>query len=409
MMRALPIAFLQGVAHGFRIRRNWKSTATATRTMRLHDYIRDHREEIMSAWETFASTVSPAGGTMDVEALRDHADDMLTVIAADLMTAQSASEQAEKSKGNAADADDGVTAAEEHGAARAVSGFTIGEMVAEYRALRASVINLWTREVGELKTDDIGDLMRFNEAIDQSLAESVTEFTENVNESKEMFVAILGHDLRTPLGAIFTSAKFMLDTGELKEPHLSLASRIASSATRTMSMVGDLLDFTRSRLGGGIPVVREELNLGKLLHEAVEEISAAHPEGDFRVDTRQEQTGEWDGPRLSQALINLIGNAGEHAPDGTGVEVTLDGVGDDVVITIHNMGPVIPGDRLDGLFNPMKASKEGNGTASGGPTGNLGLGLYIAERIVHAHGGRIDVQSSEMEGTTFTVHLPRRG
>jgi signal transduction histidine kinase len=377
--------------------------------MRLHDYIRDHREEIMSEWETFASTVSPAGGTMDVEALRDHADKMLTVIAADLMTAQSASEQAEKSKGHAADADDVATAAEEHGAARAVSGFTIGEMVAEYRALRASVINLWTREVGELKTDDIGDLMRFNEAIDQSLAESVTEFTENVEESKEMFVAILGHDLRTPLGAIFTSAKFMLDTGELKEPHLSLAARIAGSATRTMSMVGDLLDFTRSRLGGGIPIVREELNLGKLLHEAVEEISAAHPEGDFRVDTRQEQTGEWDGPRLSQALINLIGNAGEHAPDGTGVEVTLDGAGDDVVIAIHNMGPAIPGDRLDGLFNPMKASKEGNVTASGGPTANLGLGLYIAERIVHAHGGRIDVRSTEMEGTTFTVHLPRRG
>jgi len=377
--------------------------------MQLHDYIRDHREEIMSAWETFASTVSPAGGTMDVEALRDHADKMLTVIAADLVTAQSASEQAEKSKGQAADADDVATAAEEHGAARAVSGFTIGEMVAEYRALRASVINLWTREVGELKTKDIGDLMRFNEAIDQSLAESVTEFTENVEASKEMFVAILGHDLRTPLSAIFTSARFMLDSGDLKEPHLSLASRIASSATRTMSMVGDLLDFTRSRLGGGIPVVREELNLGKLLHEAIDEISAAHPEDDFRVDTRQEQTGEWDGPRLSQALINLIGNAGEHAPDGTGVEVTLDGEGDDVVITIHNMGPVIPGDRLDGLFNPMKASKEGDVTASGGPTGNLGLGLYIAERIVHAHGGRIDVQSSEMEGTTFTVHLPRRG
>ena len=377
--------------------------------MRLHDYIRNHREEIMSQWETFASTVSPAGGTMDVEALRDHADKMLTVIAADLMTAQSDREQAEKSKGHAAAANDVATAAEEHGAARAVSGFTIGEMVAEYRALRASVINLWTREVGELKTDDIGDLMRFNEAIDQSLAESVTEFTENVEESKEMFVAILGHDLRTPLGAIFTSAKFMLDTGELKEPHLSLASRIAGSATRTMSMVGDLLDFTRSRLGGGIPVLREELNLGKLLHEAVDEISAAHPDRNFRVDTRQEQTGEWDGPRLSQALINLIGNAGEHAPDGTGVEVTLDGVGDDVVITIHNMGAVIPGDQLDGLFNPMKASKESNVTASGGPTGNLGLGLYIAERIVHAHGGRIDVESSEMEGTTFTVHLPRRG
>jgi signal transduction histidine kinase len=376
--------------------------------MRLHDYIRDHREEILAEWETFASTVSPASGTMDVAALRDHADEMLTVIAADLSTAQSAHQQAEKSKGHAEDTDKAATAAEEHGAARAESGFSIDEMVAEYRALRASVLSLWTREVGELRTADIEDLMRFNEAIDQSLAESVTEFNENVEEAKEMFLAILGHDLRTPLGAIYTSAKFMFDTGELKEPHRSLTSRIASSAMRTVAMVGDLLDFTRSRLGGGIPVVREKLNLGKLVHDAVDEIAAAHPHRSFRVDTRQQHSGEWDAARLSQALTNLIGNAGEHAPSGTSVSVGMDGDEDDVAITIHNMGAVIPGEQLDGLFNPMKIRKGGSVAAHGGPTGNLGLGLYIAERIVHAHGGRIDVESSAMEGTTFTVYLPRR-
>jgi signal transduction histidine kinase len=301
-----------------------------------------------------------------------------------------------------------TTAAEEHGAARAESGFTIEEMVAEYRALRASVLSLWTREVGDLNTEHIEDLMRFNEAIDQSLAESVTEFNENLDEAKEMFLAILGHDLRTPMGAIYTSAKFMLDTGELKEPHLSLTTRIVKSATRMVGMVGDLLDFTRSRLGGGIPVVRENLDLSKLLHEAVDEISAAHPDRSFRVDTRMEQSGEWDAARLSQALTNLIGNAGEHAPPGTSISVGLDGDADDVAITIHNTGAVIPGDRLDGLFNPMKTRTGGSAATPGGPTGNLGLGLYIAERIVHAHGGRIDVESAEMEGTTFTVHLPRR-
>lgn len=375
--------------------------------MRLHEYVRDHREEIMAEWESFASSVSPAGGTMGVAALRDHADEMLTVIAADLLTAQSPEQQAEKSKGRAENTDV-ATAAEEHGAARAVSGFTIEEMVAEYRALRASVLSLWTRKEGELKADNIEDLIRFNEAIDQSLAESVTQFNENVEESKEMFLAILGHDLRTPLGAIITSANFMLDTRELKEPHLSLTSRIASSARRTMGMVGDLLDFTRSRLGGGIPVVREKLKLGKLLQEAVDEVSAAHPDRNFRVNARREQMGEWDPARLSQALTNLIGNAGEHAPPGTSISVGLDGDEEDVVIIIHNMGAVIPGDRLDGLFNPMKTRKGGSVAASGGPTGNLGLGLYIAERIVHAHGGRIDVESSEMAGTTFTVRLPRQ-
>lgn len=375
--------------------------------MRLHDYIRDHREEILAEWESFASTVSPASGTMDVEALRDHAGEMLTVIAADLMTAQTADEQANKSKGRADDTGMAASAAEEHGAARAVSGFTIEEMVAEYRALRASVLSLWTGQVGELKTDDIEDMIRFNEAIDQSLAQSVTEFNENVEESKEMFLAILGHDLRTPLGAIYTSAKFMLEMGDLREPNLSLTSRIVNSATRTVDLVGDLLDFTRSRLGGGIPVARRPVNLGKLLHDAVDEISAAHRDRRFHVDTRQDQDGEWDGPRLSQALTNLLGNAGEHAPPGTSVSVAMEGAGDDVVITIHNMGAVIPGDRLDGLFNPMKGSKGASLTPAGGPTGNLGLGLYIAERIIHAHGGRIEVESAEMEGTTFTVHLPR--
>lgn len=375
--------------------------------MRLHDFIDAHREQILAGWESFARTVSAASETMDVVALRDHADEMLTVIAADLRTAQNAYQQAEKSKGHAAGSKVTTTAAEEHGAARAESGFTIQEMVAEYRALRASVLSLWTREVGELKADDAEDLMRFNEAIDQALAESVTEFNENVQDAKEMFLAILGHDLRTPLGAIYTSAKFMLETGELEEPQRSLMSRIVKSATRTVAMIGDLLDFTRSRLGGGIPVFREEVDLGKLLHEAVDEVSSAHPHVSIRVDTRQEQRGEWDGPRLSQALTNLLSNAGEHAPPDSSIAVGLEDEGDEVAVTIHNMGAAIPGDRLDGLFNPMKGRVGDSVAASRGPTGNLGLGLYIAERIVHAHGGRIEVESAEMEGTTFTVHLPR--
>jgi signal transduction histidine kinase len=233
--------------------------------MRLHDFILANREQILAEWETFARTCAPASATMDVAALRDHANAMLTVIAADLGNPQSGNEQSEKSKGRARDTGSTVaTAAEEHGSGRAESGFTVEQMVAEYRALRASVIRLWTREQGELKSGDIEDLTRFNEAIDQALAESVSEFNENVENAKEMFLAILGHDLRTPLGAIYTSAAFMLDIGELAEPHRSLTARIARSATRTIDMVGDLLDFTRSRLGGGIPVVRAEMDLAKV-------------------------------------------------------------------------------------------------------------------------------------------------
>ncbi len=379
--------------------------------MRLADFIVENREPILAEWEAFARTCAPASGSMDIEELRDHANEMLTVIAADLQTPQGGDEQSEKSKGNApADDSEATTAAEEHGAGRAESGFTIEQMVAEYRALRASVIRLWTQAQGEITPANVEDLTRFNEAIDQALAESTARYTQDLDHSKEMFLAILGHDLRTPLGAVYTSARFMLDTKELKEPHLTLTSRIASSSTRMVHMVGDLLDFTRSRLGGGIPIVRADMNMGKVVHDIVDEIAAAHPLRTIQVDTRdQEHRGEWDPARISQMLTNLIGNALEHGSEGTVVTIEVRGDGDETTIAVHNRGSAIPPDRLNGIFNPMKAREPTGAAAASGPTGNLGLGLYIAERIVNAHKGRIEVESSEERGTTFTVHLPRGG
>ena len=377
--------------------------------MRLADFILANREPILAEWEAFARTCVPASGTMDVEALRDHANQMLTVIATDLRTPQGGLAQSEKSKGNARPEDvDTTTAAAEHGAGRAESGFSVEQMVAEYRALRASVIRLWTKERGEMEPADVEDLTRFNEAIDQSLAESVVQYHRDLEQSREMFLAILGHDLRTPLGAIYTSARFMLDLGELEEPHRTLTERIAGSASRTVKMVGELLDFTRSRLGGSIPVVRAEVNLGRVVRDVVDEILAAHPGCQIQADTRVDQWGEWDEARISQVLSNLIGNAVKHGAEGTTVTVEIRGKDEQVEIMIHNRGAAIPHDQLDGIFNPMKA-RESTPTALGrGPTGSLGLGLYIAERIVSAHAGHIDVESSEASGTTFTVCLPRR-
>ncbi len=376
--------------------------------MRLADFIVSNREPILVEWEAFARTCRPAATSMDVVALRDHADQMLTVIAADLRTPQDSGEQAAKSKGRANGDDSDVwTAAEEHGAGRADSGFTVEQMVAEYRALRASVIRLWTRAAGPLKVSDVEDLTRFNEAIDQSLAESVTRYTNDLGESKEMFLAILGHDLRTPLGAIHTSAMFILDLDELVEPHRTLMERIAQSASRTTRMVGDLLDFTRSRLGGGIPVVRVETDLDRLVRDVVDEVRAAHPGCTIQVDTRGEQRGEWDQPRVAQALSNLIGNAVQHGEEGKPVTVELRGLDDEVAIRIHNAGVPIPQERLAGIFDPMKVRGTRQNQRGEAPTGSLGLGLYIAERIVTGHEGRIEVESSAFEGTTFTVCLPR--
>lgn len=310
--------------------------------MRLADFILTNREQILTEWESFASTCEPASITMDVEALRNHASEMLLVIAADLETYQGKIQQLEKSKGIAPDTDEAeMTAAEEHGAARAESGFSMVQMVAEYRALRASVLRLWIRDCSTIESEDIADLIRFNEAIDQSLAESFSEFTQSVENAKELFLAILGHDLRSPLAAIYSTLLLMSESGEIMESHRVDASHIAQRAMRATQMVGDLLDFTRSRLGSGIPVDAVEIDLRKLVEDVAEEIMAANPGGRVQVEADQEEVGQWDPARMSQVLTNLLCNAVENCNPGDTVEVALEGDDETVAIRIHNRGVAI--------------------------------------------------------------------
>ncbi|MFN2398485.1 MAG: ATP-binding protein [Gemmatimonadaceae bacterium] len=373
--------------------------------MRLADFIATNSEPILADWVAFAATCGPADRTMDVVELRDHALEMLNNIITDLQTPQTETERTDKSKGNAEPGHEGTdTAAEVHGAGRAESGFTLGEMVSEYRALRASVIRLWTKAEGTLTGADLEDLMRFNEAIDQALAESITRYTQDLDHSKEMFLAILGHDLRTPLGAVITSSQFMLDTGELKEPHLTLTTRILGSSTRMNHMVGDLLDFTLSRLGAGVPIVRQEMDMAKVARQAVEEMRAAHPESVLEFETSGDLQGEWDSARISQVLANLLTNAVQHGSAKATITVTVQGDAESVVLRVHNRGAAIPISDLHELFSPLKRLRSGEATAR--HASNLGLGLYIAERIVTAHGGTIEVNSSDETGTLFTVRLP---
>jgi signal transduction histidine kinase len=373
--------------------------------MTLSEFIKTNRKTIIAEWDSFARSCAPASGSMDITALADHASEMLTVIAKDLNTAQDAVEQSNKSKGlgPALDATH-PTAASEHGASRAESGFTVEQMVAEFRALRASVIRLWIANQGTLDAANIDELTRFNEAVDQALAESVARYTQDLDHSKEMFLAILGHDLRSPLGAVMMSAEFMLETGELLEPHLTLTKRIGSSAKRMQHMIGDLLDFTRSRLGGGIPITRADMSMEKAVHDVVDEVAAANPGRKINVDARGGQRGEWDCQRIGQALTNLLGNALEHGTANGEVTVKLDGDDNEARISVHNYGTAISPEQLNGIFGSMKGSSQ---TDTAGSYGNLGLGLYIAERIVHAHDGTIEVKSSNELGTTFTIRLPR--
>ena len=374
--------------------------------MRLSDFITANLEPILAEWEGFARTHIPAGEVMDGTGLRDHAADILKTVARDLRTPQTERERGEKSKGEAValpEADD--TAAQTHGALRAEAGFTLGQMVSEFRALRASVIRLWREAGAGPGASDFEDVTRFNEAVDQALAESLTRYARDLEHSKEMFLAILGHDLRTPLGAVMMSATGLLLSRTLGPPEQAAASRILTSGARIKGMVNDLLDFTRTRLGAGIPLACAEMDLAEVGRQTVDEVAAYHPGRDLRFEASGPVRGSWDAARVGQALSNLVGNAVQHGSPGTPVSVAVRGAADEVTVAVHNLGPVIPPADVHRIFSPLKRITRG--APHPHDAGSLGLGLYIANEIVKGHGGRIDVESSEARGTTFTVHLPR--
>jgi len=376
--------------------------------MRLSEFMLGHREEILSEWVAFARSCLPNANGMDLSMLRDHASEMLDTIAADLNTPQTKLEQVDKSEGKSdaePDSEAPDTAAQAHGAARAESGFTVEQMVSEYRALRATVTRLWIETAGELTRKDLDDLVRFNEAIDQALAESTSRFTQDLDYSKEMFLAMLGHDLRTPLGAIIGSAHIMVNTKDLPDVALKRAFLILNSSQRMNALVADLLDFTRSRLGRGIPIVRADMDIVEVCRQTVEEMAALHPQRVVNFDATGELQGQWDRARIAQAFSNVISNAVQHGSDKTPINVVIHGDGDKVALAVQNRGPVIPANELDRIFDPMHRIEGDKPVA---PRQNLGLGLYITGRIVAAHGGTVGVESSEHKGTTFTIRLPTR-
>jgi signal transduction histidine kinase len=370
--------------------------------MRLSTFIANNTEQILTEWESFARSLR-LGDNMDVAALRDHAKDMLGVIQRDLDLPQSKRQQSEKSKGMS-DAAVGLdSAAQQHGAGRADTGFSAAEMVAEFRALRASVIRLWTQTQQQAGAAELEDLTRFNEAIDQAIAESIERFMHDIDHAKDMFLAILGHDLRTPLGAVMMAADFMLDVGPLDEQQRKLTLQVATSARRMNMMIGDLLDFTRGRFGDGIPVARAEVDLATACRAVVAEVSGSFPRSTIELETKGDLRGQWDRDRIGQALTNLITNAIQHGTAESVVSVRAAGRDDDVVLSVHNTGSPIPKGEINRIFGAMAKAPSGGGR----DRRHLGLGLYIVERIVTAHGGRVDVRSSAREGTTFSIILPR--
>lgn len=365
-------------------------------------------EPILQAWEDFARTIEPPALTMDDVELRDHAKQMLHAFAADLAAPQSEHERIAKSRGlGKRGLDD--TAAETHAEARLLSGYTVVHLVSEYRALRSSVLMLWAAENGGHRSSDLADITRFNEAVDQALAESVARYEFMVKQSQNMFLAILGHDLRNPLGTVVSGASFLMQAMDLPPRYILVATRMFNSGKRMSKLINDLIDFTRTHLGPGIPIRVKQGSLVALCEEVVNESRTFHPERsiDLQVSTKLEAI--FDEGRLAQALSNLIGNAIQYSGPDFPVSVQLAGGKDEVSISVNNRGETIPSEKMASIFDPMVriASHASQKDQDYTERTSLGIGLYISREIIHAHGGQIHVTSNRQEGTTFTVTMPR--
>jgi signal transduction histidine kinase len=369
-------------------------------------FLEENVDSIVDEFETFARTSGPAAEHLSSRNLRDHAKLMLQAIAADMAAGQSPTSRHDKAEGRApwSPFSRVTLTGRQHAQHRFQQGFTLPQMLSEYRALRASVIRRWTAQLPGLDAGQVDELTRFGEAVDEGLTEAIGWYSKRLEDSRNLLVGVLAHDLRAPLSAVRMSAEYLLRTDRLGDGELRAATRIVSSTTRMAGYVSDLLDFTQTLLGAGLPVARTPLNLASLCEEVVDELRAAHPNAVVLVDVQAAPSGSWDASRLSQLLSNLVTNAIIHGDATRPVTVSLNEADGMAVLAVHNEGTPIPTEALPTLFQPLMQEQ----AASHRPRGSsgLGLGLYIAREIAVAHAGTLRVNSAVETGTVFTARLP---
>lgn len=375
--------------------------------MKFSAFIKENLDAIVADWEAFARKL-PAGRTMSDLALRDHSREILLAIAVDMELPHSEEERADESQEIVPTEESTSSAAAEHGALRQMAGFDLVQLFAEFRALRASVMAFWQRsEEAQSATSSIEDITRFNEGMDKALAHSVQSYSSEVGASRDMFLAVLGHDLRGPLSGISMSAMLLAKPGLSDAARQQAAARIKRASRDMNRLITDLLEYTRTRLGAGIPIERSACDLGPVCEASLEDIRAGNPEQQFVQRMSGDLNLQADAARMQQALSNLLSNAVQHGKRQSPVTLTADGEVDAIVLKVSNAGDPIPSDKLQAIFEPLVQAPNASSEVHERSKTSLGLGLFIVREIVLAHGGTISVESSAAAGTTFTIRLPR--
>jgi signal transduction histidine kinase len=399
--------------------------------VRLADFILANTEPILVEWESFARGIWPKGASADPAEMRDEAEDILRATAVDMQSHQTTAQQAEKSKGEGRQWDergDLTRASASHGTGRVASGFDMWAVVAEYRALRASVLRLWRESGPAPDLRDLDDVTRFNESVDQSLTHAIRSYAEQVernreallaseqasrreaegaNQAKDLFLATLSHEMRTPLNAIVGWLSILRH--EDAEPrHFQEGLKIIERNTMAqVQLIDDLLDVSRI-VSGKLRVDIQPCELADVINAGVNVTRPAAEARGITLDVRLDPsaTGAWcDSVRIQQVVWNLVSNAVKFTPKGGRVEVTLSREKSSFQIQVSDTGQGVSPELLPHVFDRFRQADSSTRRSFAG----LGLGLSIVKYIVEAHGGAVEATSpGEGKGSTFTVRLPVR-
>jgi signal transduction histidine kinase len=369
--------------------------------MRLADFIEAHPQRILDDAVEFAITQAPEGAQLNHKRLRNDIPLILREIVADLRTPQTPAQQHAKAQGRAPSSSVSESAATSHGRSRADDGFGVNQMIAEYRALRASVLRLWALDEA-LGDGAIEDIIRFNEAIDQAVAESLVEFSRTVESWRNVFLGALGHDLRGPLTAVVGTAEFLVDNAK-GTPHARQAERILSGGLQLSRLVDGLLDYSKSALGAGMTLHRAPCDLGAAIAEEVDLLRTTLRNSPITLRVASDACGDFDDARLREAVHNLVTNAAKYGDAGGEIRVSVEADEERACIAVSNAGDPLSTEALNALFDPLR---RGSRAANQGEHTSLGLGLFIVREIATAHGGEV---TARVEGgrTIFVITLPR--
>jgi len=378
--------------------------------VRLADFILANVEPILEQWEAFARSVWPAGATADVAEVRDDAEHLLRETAIDMRSGQTSVERAGKSNG------------------RAASGFDLEAVIAEHRALRASVLRLWRESDPTPDLRDVDDLTRFNESVDQSLAHAVRSHVQQVerdrvlalaneqasrkeaeaaNRANDMFLTMLSHEMRTPLNAIGLWLS-ILRQEHVEEKYRQEGLDVIERNTRAqVQLIEDVLDLSRIASG------KLRMNIGacELSDVITAGVSAVRPAAEARGITINVQLdpsasdASCDGVRIQQVVSNLVSNAVKFTPKGGRVDVALSREQSSIRIQVSDDGQGISAELLPLVFDRFRQADSSTRRRLSG----LGLELSVVKHVVEAHGGTVEATSpGEGKGSTFTVRLPIR-